>query len=1254
MHHLAFGFGKHLLAPLTLLAIALSPATAFAQNKPSGGMMRHPDVSKSHIVFSYANDLWIVDRDGGVATPLASPKGREGFPRFSPDGQTIAFTGNYEGNTDVYSISINGGVAERITYHPSAELVCDWMPDGKSVIYSSNGVAGLGRQPQLFTVSAEKPLPKQMPVPYGSNGTVSEDGNWLAYTPHSRDNRTWKRYRGGMASDVWLFHLKDKTSKRITDFEGTDSLPMWQGDSVYYLSDNGPEARLNIWKYDTKSGAREQVTKFTDFDCKTPAIGPGPDGDGEIVFSNGADLKLLDLKSGESKTVSVTIPGDRPRLRPQRVDASDFITAGDISPKAKRVCVEARGDIWTLPAEKGVARNLTKTPGVGERTPSWSPDGRWIAYFSDATGEYELYVTQSDGRGETKQLTDDGKCFRYDPVWSPDSKHIVFTDKTGAIYLHTIDGETKLVDTDPYSDQADVRWSHESSWLTYSIASDEKNPVSTVYVYNVAEGTRHKISSGFFNSGSPTFDKEGDYLYFYSSRAFNDPEYEDVGNSFIYADTEVILAVPLRKDVELPMMPESDEEEWEDDDEKNSDEEDKEEDSNDESDDDSDDDEKDSDENDDDEDEENDEDSDEDDDEADNDDPLSGTWALELQSEEMPAEQRNAVMEVELAEDGTVTGTVDTPGGEEDIKDGKFDKESGELTFKVETEQGTIKVSATIKDGKLSGKINMGGQEIEFTGEKSDDEDGEGGKKKKKSDEPFTIDFENIARRAFQLPIEQGSFGRMDVNHKNQLIYSRVGDGASIKLFDMHDDEDDPEEKTVVSGTGNFALTPDGKKMLVFRKESGYVVSPSAGQKLDDEIPTDGMKVMIPPRDEWKQVFTDAWRIQRDFFYDPNMHGVDWKAMREHYAPMIDDCASRADVGFVIGEMISELNVGHAYYRSGDTAESGDDDSNVGLLGCTFEAADGAYKIGTIFEGAEWDTDARNPLRAVDMEEGDYILAINDNPLTDDVSPYQAFEGLAGKTTVLTISEDATLDDEDERVVVKPMGSDNNLRFRHWIESRRKMVDEKSDGKIGYVYVVNTGVPGQNDLFRQYYGQMSKQAIIIDDRWNGGGQIPTRFIELMNRPVTNYWAKRDGRDWTWPPDAHHGPKCMLTNGMAGSGGDMFPALFKQAGLGKLIGMRTWGGLVGISGNPQMIDGSGVTAPTFAFYEKDGTWGIEGHGVDPDIEVVDDPAKMVDGGDPQLEAAIEHLKEELKTKGYKKPARPKYPDRSKFGLAPEDR
>lgn len=1217
------------------------PELAIGQNTPSAGMMRFPDVSDENIVFVYANDLWIVDRDGGTAMPLASPAGAERFPRFSPDGKSIAFTGNYEGGSDVYVIPTSGGVAERWTYHPATEIVCDWTPDGKSVLYSSNGMAGLGRQPQLFTISKDKPLPKKLPVPYGTNGTISENGKWLAYTPHSRDNRTWKRYRGGMASDVWLYQLKTDESKKITEFEGTDSLPMWHGESVYYLSDDGKQARLNIWKYDTKTEKRTQITDFEDFDCKWPSIGPGSDGEGEIVFSVGPDLRLLNLKTNKSKTVKVSIPGDRPKLRRQKIDASEFITSGDISPSAKRVTVSARGDIWTLPAEKGTPRNLTKTNDVAERSPSWSPNGRWIAYFSDKTGEYELYVTQSDGRGETKQLTKDGECFRYNPTWSPDSKHIVFTDKTGAIHLHTIDGETKLVDTHPYADQVEVSWAQDSNWLTYAIASDDKAATSVVWVYNVKEDSKHQITSGFFNSESPTFDREGDFIYFSSSRAFNRPEYEDLGTTFIYKGTEVILAVPLRPDVELPMLPESDEEEWEDEDKDAKDDE--------EGDDDGDDEDSEGDDGDD----------DEDDDEEEDSDPVTGTWAIELDSDEMPAEARNAVLSLTLEDDGTVTGSADTPGGEAEITEGTFDADSGKLELTLDIgDEGEAKVSATIDDGELEGTVMFGGQEIPISGERSeDDDDGEGNdgkkKKKKKDVEPVEIDFEGIAKRSFQLPIEQGNFGKLVVNDKNQLIYARVGEGAAIMIFDMFDDE--PEQKSVAAGTANFTITPDGKNLLVFKGESGAIVSAAAGQKLDDTIPTDGMNVIIDPRKEWKQVFTDAWRIERDFFYDPTMHGVDWKQVRKRYEKMLDDCTSRSDVGFVIGEMIAEINVGHAYYRGGPNTDPAPEGSNVGLLGCTFVASKGRYQVGTIFEGADWDTDARNPLRAVGVNEGDYILEVNGMDLTDEINPYSAFEGLAGTVTTLTVSEDTTVDDDDKRIVIKPMKSDNNLRFRHWIEMNRKYIDEKTDGKVGYIYVVNTGVPGQNDLFRQYYGQQAKDALIIDDRWNGGGQIPTRFIELMNRPVTNYWAKRDGRDWTWPPDAHHGPKCMLTNGMAGSGGDMFPALFKQAGIGKLIGMRTWGGLVGISGNPSMIDGSGVTAPTFAYYEKDGTWGIEGHGVDPDIEVIDDPAKMVDGKDPQLDAAIKQMKKELKSSAYKKPKRPKYADRSKgVGLDEDDK
>jgi tricorn protease len=1112
----------------------------YGQTQPSAGMMRFPDVSNNQIVFSFADDLWVVSRDGGVAVPLASPVGQELTPRFSADGNTIAFVGNYDGGSDIYTVPTTGGPAKRLTFHPATESLCDWNADG-SLLYSTNAFAGLERMPQLFQISDQAPLPKQLPVPYGTNGAISSDGEWLAYTPYSRDMRTWKRYRGGMASDVWLFNLKTGESKQITDFEGTDTLPMWHNDTVYYLSDNGEEHRLNIWAYNIKSGEHRQITKFADFDIKWPSMGPGPDGNGEIVFQCGSHLYLLDIATSNAKTVDISIPGDRPKLRSQKVDVSESFERGDLSPSGNRVVVEARGDIWTVPAKNGSPRNLTASSGVAERDPSWSPDGRWIAYFSDKSGEYELYVSQSDGRGETKQLTSNGNCFRYSPTWSPDSKMIAFTDKTGTAFLHNVESnETKQIDNDPYAAQLGLSWSHDSAWITYAKSNDTKSQNNAVWVYNVANGEKQQLTNGFFNDSSPVFDRKGDYIFFASSRAFNRPQYEDTGTSFIYSNTEVLIAMPLRNDVKYPFIPKSDE----------------------------------------------------------------ATW-----------------------------------------KDDKDKKEEGEKSDSEESDQQSGEESDKKDDSEEKEKSD--------DDEKSDDKEIS---KKGKSEKPVTIDFDEIARRAFQLPVSQGNFGSLAVNDKNQVIYSRrpprgSEEKPSIKLFDLTDEK--REEKTVVDGATGFAISADGKKLLVRQRRSAHIVAAAAGQKLDSPVPFKNMIAMIDPREEWKQVFTDAWRIQRDFFYDPNMHGVNWVEMRNQYEPMLKDCVSRSDVSFVIGEMISEINVGHAYYRGSDS-EVGPR-SDVGLLGCRFDIHEGAYRIAELYEGAPWDVDARNPLRQVGVKPNEFLLAVNGADLTTEINPYSMFQGLAGQTVGLTISTDSVRGNDDDReVLVKPLSEDNDLRFRHWIEQNRKMVEEKSSGRIGYIYVTNTGVPGQNDLIRHFYGQLDKEALIIDERWNGGGQIPTRFIELLNRPVTNYWARRDGRDWIWPPDSHQGPKCMLINGMSGSGGDMFPALFRMNNIGKLIGRRTWGGLVGISGNPSMIDGSGVTSPTFAFYEKDGTWGIEGHGVDPDIEVIDDPAKMQNGGDPQLETAINHMLDELEKNPFQPPARPKYPNRSKFGLDPKDK
>ena len=984
---------------------------------------------------------------------------------------------------------------------------------------------------------------------------MSDDGKWLAYTPHSRDTRSWKRYRGGMASDIWLFNLENNAAKQITDFEGTDSLPMWHGKTVYYLSDAGAEHRLNLWAYNTESNERRQVTKYKDYDCKWPSIGPGPNGKGEIVVQNGSDLLLVDLPTEKATPVKITIPGARPKLAPKKIDASEFITGADISPTGKRVVVEARGDIWTLPAKSGPPRNLTRTSGTAERDPSWSPDGRWIAYFSDATGEYELYVTQSDGLGETRQLTKDNSKFLFLPIWSPDSKFLTYCDKAGGLFLHNLeDAKTKQIATDPFSEQTSVNWSHNSEWLTYAISSDEKAPTTSVWVYNVNDSTHRKLTSGYFPDADPVFDRKGDHIFFTSHRAFNSPKYEDIGTSFIYSGTEVVLAMPLRADVKRPFMARSDEESWK----------------------------------------------------------------------------------------------KDADGKKTDKK--KSDQAESEKTDKKAAENSSApKEDADKKDTQKPGDEAAPAKDGKKESDEKSDKDSE------KDADKIVIEFDDIERRVFQLPVGQGTFGTLAVNDKNQLLFATRGARGedkppAIKLLDLSADK--AAAKTVVDGASTFAISSDGKKLMVFSRGKLHLISAAAGQKLAGSVSTDGMHVTVDPRAEWKQLFVDAWRIERDFFYDPNMHGLDWKAIRDQYEAMIDDCVSRRDVGFVIAEMIAEINVGHAYYREGDV-ESGPN-GNVGLLGCRFEIQDNAFQVAELFQGAEWDVDARNPLSAVGVKAGEYILAVNGLPFKTDTNPYAAFQGLAGSTITLTVSADSKKDDKDRTVTIKPIRSDSNLRFRAWIERKRKYVAEKTDGKVGYIYVVNTGVPGQNDLVRQYYAQLNKQALIIDDRWNGGGQIPTRFIELLNRPVTNYWAKRDGRDWTWPPDAHHGPKCMLTNGMAGSGGDMFPALFRQAKLGKLIGMRTWGGLVGISGNPGLIDGASVTAPTFAYYELDGTWGIEGHGVDPDIKVVDDPSKMADGGDPQLDAAITQMLSEIEKSPYKKPARPAYPDRSKFGLNPADK
>lgn len=1230
---------------LVLSPLAAHPQAAPAPAHPHAGLLRYPSVSAKQIVFVYANKLWIAGHEGGQAVPLATPPGSVRQPKFSPDGTRVAFAGNYDGNSDLYTIPVEGGLPTRATHHPAAERLCNWTPDGK-LLFATNGLAGQARQDQLFTVSPEGGLPLKLPVPYGDDAAISPDGRFLAYTPSSTNSRTWKRYRGGWAQDIWLFDLQTKTAKKITDWEGTDTLPMWQGARIYYLSDGGPEHRLNIWRYDTKSGQRQQITKYADYDVKWPSMGPGTHGAGEIIFEYGPDLEILDLASGKAHGVTVSIPGDQSSLRPRSVDVSRFVTSFSPSPSGTHVAIEARGDIWTTPVKDGTPRNLTHSSGSAERSPAWSPDGRWIAYLSDKSGEYEVYITQSDGRGETRQITTNGNAFRTDVGWSPDSKYITFADKTGALYLCALSGgQPKLIATDPRAATLNANWSPDSRWITYASATGRRS-AGAVFLYNVETGKTAQVTSGMFSDSAPVFDHKGDFLYFASGRSFN-PQYGD-DTTWIYGGTQVLVAVPLRRDARSPFLPKLEEEPFKD---------------------------------------------------AKKTVSTAGVSNVpamptsELQtalaranaadggnflSLAAPAEDEvsgdwkgtagpvSFTMRLVRGPGNMVTGSIASDMGSGGVT-GTYNPATHELTLSITLpggEMGTLtgKISGTTFTGTvMAAGMNLPAQ-AQRTASAVAPASATPAPGIAKPGTPAApalnvrIDMDGFEARAIQLPVRAGRFGGLAVNDRNQLLFARVPvvgseDGAGIKLFDMMDEK--RQEQTVATGAFNFEITPDGKKILIVRGPGASVQDAGVGGAAET-LSTSGMTTTIDPRAEWRQLFGDAWRIERDFFYDPNMHGVNWKGVRDQYAKLLADCATRDDVSYVISEMISELNVGHAYYSGGDVPA--EPSVSVGLLGADYALENGAYRIRKIYQGAAWDVDARNPLTepGVNVREGDYLLAVNGTPLDTTQDPWAAFANLAGRAVTITVSSQPKMDATARDVAVRPVASEHDLRYRAWIEQNRKYVEQKTNGRVGYIYVPNTGIDGQNDLVRQFMTQYDKDALIIDERWNAGGQIPDRFVELLNRPVTNYWAKRDGMDWQWPQVAAPGPKCMLINGLSGSGGDAFPWLFRQAKLGKLIGMRTWGGLVGLSGNPGLIDGGSVTAPTFAFYKPNSTWGIEGHGVDPDIEVMDDPALMTNGGDPQLDAGIKQMLDDLKRAPYVAPKRPSYPNKSGMGIAPQDK
>ncbi len=1181
--------------------LVLSTAALAADPPPriDARILQTPAVSATQIAFVYAGDIWIAPKAGGDAVRLSTPRGTEQFPRFSPDGTRIAFTGNYDGDTDLYSIPASGGEPLRLTHHGTDERMLGWHPDGESILFASRMQSFTERVHQLYKVAATGGLPERLPVPSGEFGAISPDGKLLAYTMIDTAFATWKRYRGGMAPDLWIYDLEKGAAEVVAPSDANDSQPMWHGSTLYFLSDRGEGSRANLWNYDPATKKVRQVTRFTNADVRFPSIGPD-----DIVFESHGRLHLLDLATEQEREVEIRIVTDRATLRPRVESVASQIRTSTITPTGKRVLFEARGEIFSMPVENGVVRNLTESSGVAERYPAASPDGKWVAYFSDRSGEYELCVRSADGKSPEIQITKLGPGYRYQPQWSPDSKKLVFIDQAMRIYLCDLDAKKWAVIARQmwmYHGELTrftVSWSADSRYFTY--AADQENRHTAIQIVDIAEKKSHRVTTGYYDEDLPVFDPAGKYLYYRAKRWF-EPMYSELDNSWIYANGQALVAVPLRADAPSPLAPRNDEETVKK--EENKPEEKKPETTT---------------------------------------PSLAGTWKGAVA---LPEEELKFTLKLQVGANGEITGTVETAKGERGDVSGNFD--ATKHTFILDSRLGEERVTfeGKLEDGAFSGTAYVGDAKLTVKATREIAPGPIAAKPPDQKPKAVKIDFAGFEARGVILPPNGGRFSWLGAV-PGKLLFTRAPRlGSNTKTHPLSAfDFEKREEKLIVDDAPAVELSADGKRLLVVKSNSWRVIGSSDAPKFDKTLPTGNLDALVNPAAEWKQIFNDAWRIERDFFYDPKMHGVDWPAQRDRFGRLIEDCATRSDVNYVLGELLGELNSSHTY-RSGGDLNDNPPARNVGYLGCDFAFEQGAYRIAHILETAPWDINLRSPLRqpGVKIKPGDWLLAVNGRPLDPAKDPWAAFLGLADKPVFLTVNDRPVLEGARE-VLVQTIGNEMDLRRYAWIESNRKRVDEASGGQIGYIYVLNTGTEGQNQLVRQFTAQFHKPGLIIDERWNSGGQIPDRFVELLARKVSNYYAVRDGRDWQSPAIAHSGPKAMLANGWSGSGGDCFPFLFKQMGLGPLIGTRTWGGLIGMTGAPRLIDGGEVTVPTFSIYDRTGKWIIEGYGVAPDIAVPENPAELARGHDAQLERAIAEVQKLLREKPPAAPGRPAYPQR----------
>ncbi len=1048
-------------------------SSAIAADIKDTRLLKEPAISENRIAFVYAKDLWVANTDGTGVQRLTSEGANVSNPAFSPDGSLIAFTCDLNGNEDVYIIPSEGGFPSRLTWHPGKDRVRGFTPDGKSVIFTSRRDSAFHAINHLFTVSVEGGAPCELPIFSIYDGTYSPDGKNIAFNPLPDAFTQWKDYRGGMTSEIWISSLNDYSVEKLPQPEKgcNDINPMWEGDKIYFLSDR--EGEFNLFSFDINSKNIKQLTEHKDF----PVLNASAKKD-KIIYEQSGYLHIYDLSAGSGSKLTVGVASDLPETGEKYIKGKDFIRIASLSPTGKRAVFEVRGEIITLPAEKGDPRNITETQGANERSPVWSPDGKYIAYFSDEKGEYQLYVENQDGKGEPKRYELPGAGFYETPVWSPDGKKIAYTDNSWSLYWINLETgiSTKIASEIMYGTEKNIdpSWSPDSKWIAYTINSEVF--IQQIYLYSLEEDRSFLITDGLSDASNPVFDTGGKYLYFFASTDTGPAKHWfDQSNTDLKITKNIYLAV-LDKNLPSPLAKESDEEEG-------------------------------------------------------------------------PEKEEN---------------TEETPH--------------------------------------------------------------------------VTVDLKDINYRIVSLPVPADNYRSLQAGKEGILYYLDEGH-STLYSYDFLLRKED----VIIEGINFYNISEDREKILYSTGGNLWGIIP-AWDKSDTgegKIATENIEIKINPLEEWEQIFNEAWRINRDYFYDPNMHGVDWQGMKEKYSRFLPHLSCCDDLYRVLIWLGSELRVGHHMFYSADSINTPETIPG-GLLGADYEILNGRYRIKKIYGGLNWYPGLRSPLTepGIEIKEGDYIIRVNGKDVTEKTSIYSFFENTAETIVEITVSSDPS-GAESRTFRVVPVATEGELRKRDWIEENIKKVHAATDGRVAYVYVPDTYTDGYNYFKEYFFPQSDKEAIIIDERFNGGGKYPDYYIDILRRDFSCFFSTRYGKDMMTPQSFIPGPKVMIINECAGSGGDLLPWTFRKFGMGTLVGKRTWGGLVGTLGYPVLMDGSYISAPNFAAWDKD-EWIVENVGVSPDIEVEQWPADMISGKDPQLEKAIEIVMEELMKNPPEEFQRPPYP------------